>query len=150
VLVFVFIFCQTYILVTFPKFAIGVMIMMVTEVSLLHCLLVYADHSKVLIIGYELEVRRLGVAVATSNGQPYYPIYLLAPYRLATVAGGCLVAWIWSYIPYPITAKSVLRRQLGESIYLLASKFHGSFVRIFHAKRCKISTALYTSPSNHV
>ncbi|KAK9358397.1 hypothetical protein V1504DRAFT_435832 [Lipomyces starkeyi] len=106
VLVFVFIFCQTYILVTFPKFAIGVMIMMVTEV---------------LIIGYELEVRRLGVAVATSNGQPYYPIYLLAPYRLATVAGGCLVAWIWSYIPYPITAKSVLRRQLGESIYLLAN-----------------------------
>ncbi|KAK9371781.1 uncharacterized protein V1513DRAFT_454570 [Lipomyces chichibuensis] len=106
VLVFVFIFCQTYILVTFLKFAIGVMIMMVTEV---------------LIIGYELEVRRLGVAVATSNGQPYYPIYLLAPYRLATVAGGCLVAWIWSYIPYPITAKSVLRRQLGESIYLLAN-----------------------------
>ncbi|KAK9233846.1 hypothetical protein V1525DRAFT_415095 [Lipomyces kononenkoae] len=106
VLVFVFTFCQTYILVKFPKFAIGVMIMMVTQV---------------LILGYELEVRKLGVAVETSNGQLYYPLYLLAPYRLATVAGGCLVAWIWSYIPYPITAKSVLRRQLGESIYLLAN-----------------------------
>ncbi|KAK9492055.1 hypothetical protein V1508DRAFT_419947 [Lipomyces doorenjongii] len=106
VLVFVVISCQTYFLVTFPKFAIAVMIMMVTEV---------------LIIGYELEVRKLGVALATSNGEPYYPLYLLAPYRLATVAAGCLVAWIWSYIPYPITAKSVLRRRLGESIYLLAN-----------------------------
>ncbi|KAK9376334.1 uncharacterized protein V1513DRAFT_440036 [Lipomyces chichibuensis] len=105
-LVFVFTFCQTYILVAFRKFAIGVIIMMFTQV---------------LIIGYELEVRKIGVAVATSNGQLYYPIYLLAPYRLATVAGGCLVAWIWSYIPYPITDKSLLRRQLGESIYLLAN-----------------------------
>ncbi|KAK9426885.1 hypothetical protein V1505DRAFT_133199 [Lipomyces doorenjongii] len=77
--------------------------------------------TEVLIIGYELEVRKLGVVLATSNGEPYYPLYLLAPYRLATVAAGCLVAWIWSYIPYPITAKSVLRRRLGESIYLLAN-----------------------------
>ncbi|KAK9324942.1 hypothetical protein V1517DRAFT_305786 [Lipomyces orientalis] len=120
VLVFVFTFCQTYILVTFPKFAIGVMIMMVTQV---------------LILGYELEVRKLGVAVETSNGQLYYPLYLLAPYRLVTVAVGCLVAWIWSYIPYPITAKSVLRRQLGESVYLLASMVHVPFVPISVSKR---------------
>lgn len=46
----------------------------------------------ILIIGYELQVRKIGVAVATSNGQPAYPLYELAPYRLATVAGGLLVA----------------------------------------------------------
>ncbi|KAK9427557.1 hypothetical protein V1505DRAFT_403823, partial [Lipomyces doorenjongii] len=114
VLVFVVISCQTYFLVTFPKFAIGVMIMMVTE----------------------LEVRKLGVVLATSNGQLYYPLYLLAPYRLATVAAGCLVAWIWSYIPYPITAKSVLRRQLGESIYLLANFYSVVHVTIKSRLEC--------------
>jgi hypothetical protein len=31
-----------------------------------------------MIIGYELQVRRVGEAVATSNGQAFYPIYLLA------------------------------------------------------------------------
>ena len=48
-----------------------------------------------LIIGYELQVQKIGVKASTASGQPYYPIYSLAPYRLATVAGGLLVAYIW-------------------------------------------------------
>lgn len=44
-------------------------------------------------------------------------------YRLATVAGGCLVGFIWTYFPYPITARGTLRRQLGESLYLLANYY---------------------------
>jgi hypothetical protein len=76
-----------------------------------------------LIIGYELQVRKVGEAVATSNGQLFYPIYLLAPYRLATVSGGIAVAFIWTFFPYPISEHSVLRQSLGASLYLLANYY---------------------------
>ncbi|KAJ5528814.1 hypothetical protein N7527_002207 [Penicillium freii] len=76
-----------------------------------------------MIIGYELQVRQVGEAVATSNGQPFYPIYLLAPYRLAVVAGGIAVAFIWTFFPYPISEHSVLRQSLGASLYLLANYY---------------------------
>lgn len=49
----------------------------------------------VLILGYELQERKIGVQAATSNGQPYYKIYILAPYRLATVVAGMAVCFIW-------------------------------------------------------
>lgn len=76
-----------------------------------------------MIVGYELEVRKIGEAVATSNGQQYYPIYLLAPYRLATVAGGIAVAFFWTFFPYPISEHSALRQSLGASLYLLANYY---------------------------
>jgi len=49
----------------------------------------------ILILGYELQERKIGLATATSNGQPYYKIYILAPYRLATVVAGMAVCFIW-------------------------------------------------------
>lgn len=61
------------------------------------------------------------VQLSTSSGQPFYPIYLLAPYRLACVSGGMLVAFIWTFFPYPLTARSQLRKDLGISLYLLAN-----------------------------
>ena len=93
-----------------------------------------AEIFQVLILGYELEVRKIGVAAIASNGQLYYPLYLLAPYRLATVVGGCFVGFIWLYFPYPINARSELRKDLGASLYLLASmlKFEtaGNYLRV--------------------
>ncbi|KAF2658887.1 hypothetical protein K491DRAFT_592135 [Lophiostoma macrostomum CBS 122681] len=74
-----------------------------------------------MIVGYELEVRVLGVQVAESNGQPAYPIYELAPYRLATVTGGLAVAFIWTFFPYPISEHSALRQKLGGALYLSAN-----------------------------
>lgn len=74
----------------------------------------------VLVIGYELQVEKIGVQAATSNGQPYYPVYELAPYRLACVAGGLLVAYIWTIFPYPASQHTQLRRELGATIGLLA------------------------------
>ncbi|KAF2466093.1 uncharacterized protein BDR25DRAFT_237792 [Lindgomyces ingoldianus] len=74
-----------------------------------------------LIVGYELEVRKIGRQLATSNGQPYYAIYLLAPYRLATVVGGLAVAFIWTFFPYPISEHSALRQTLGGALYLSAN-----------------------------
>lgn len=72
------------------------------------------------IVGYELQVRQLGIDRATSNGQPYYPIYLFGPYKLATVAAGCAISFFWVVFPYPITAKSQLRRMLGRGLFVLA------------------------------
>ncbi|KAF2004289.1 hypothetical protein P154DRAFT_55930 [Amniculicola lignicola CBS 123094] len=74
-----------------------------------------------MIIGYELEVRKIGIDLATSNGQPYYPIYLLGPYRLATVVGGLAVAMLWTLFPFPITEHSALRQKLGGALYLSAN-----------------------------
>lgn len=106
VLIFVFTFCEFYFVLKYPRFIVIALISMVTQV---------------LIVGYELQVRKVGEKVATSNGQPAYPIYELAPYRLACVAGGMLVAFIWTFFPYPLTARSQLRKDLGASLYVLAS-----------------------------
>ncbi|KAJ5691878.1 hypothetical protein N7462_001301 [Penicillium macrosclerotiorum] len=75
------------------------------------------------IVGYELQVRKLGITAAESNGQPYYPIYLFGPYKLAAVAAGCAISFFWVIFPYPITAKSQLRKLLGRSLFVLA-KFY--------------------------
>jgi len=72
------------------------------------------------IIGYELQVRQLGIQQAESNGQPYYPVYLFGPYKLAAVAAGCAISFFWVIFPYPITAKSQVRRLLGQSMFVLA------------------------------
>lgn len=76
-----------------------------------------------LILGYELQVRTLGIAVATSNGQAYYPIYELGPIRLATVLVGLSVGWIFSWFPYPVSEAGQVRRQLGSALYLLANYY---------------------------
>lgn len=75
-----------------------------------------------MIVGYELQVRKIGVYAATATtGQPAYPIYELGPYRLATVAGGLGVAFIWTIFPFPITEHSALRQKLGGALYLSAN-----------------------------
>jgi hypothetical protein len=65
-------------------------------------------------------MRKLGTDLGTSNGQPYYPIYLFAPYKLLAVAAGCAISFIWVVLPYPVTSKSTLRKSLGEGLFLLA------------------------------
>jgi len=75
-----------------------------------------------MIVGYELQVRKIGVTAATATtGQPAYPIYELGPYRLATVAGGLAVAFFWTIFPFPITEHSALRQKLGGALYLSAN-----------------------------
>lgn len=57
--------------------------------------------------------------VLTSFGR----VYTMGPYRLATVAGGCLVAFIWTIFPSPLTERFWLRRDLASTLYLLANYF---------------------------
>ncbi|KAI1265069.1 hypothetical protein F5Y18DRAFT_427189 [Xylariaceae sp. FL1019] len=110
ILVFLYLFqvFTMYFLVKYPQMIPGVMICLVTQV---------------LIIGYELQARKIGVAAAEQSGQPYYPIYKLAPYRLATVAAGCAIAFFWTIFPSPITERSWLRRDLSTTLYMLATYF---------------------------
>ena len=108
VFLFIFVSCAFYIPIKMFRFRVIGIISIVTMS---------------MIIGYELQVRKVGEAVATSNGQAYYPIYELAPYRLATVSGGIAVAFIWTFFPYPISEHSVLRQSLGASLYLLANYY---------------------------
>ncbi|KAI9721166.1 MAG: hypothetical protein M1828_005273 [Chrysothrix sp. TS-e1954] len=76
-----------------------------------------------LIIGYELQVQKLPTKVSLSNGQPIYPTYELAPYRLAAVATGLAIAYFWTIFPYPVTEHGELRRTLGGTLYILANYY---------------------------
>lgn len=113
VFLWLFIFLEMYFFIKFPRFVAIFLVCIVTQV---------------LILGYELQVRVLGVAAATASGQPYYPTYLLAPYRLACVAGGSFVAFVWTIFPYPLSDRSWLRRDLGRTIYLL-----GNYYSVVHS-----------------
>lgn len=77
----------------------------------------------ILIIGYELQVDILGITVATSNGQEFYPVELLAVYRLAAVSAGMFAAFFWTFFPYPITTHGALRQDVGSTMYILANYY---------------------------
>ncbi|KAK3952214.1 hypothetical protein QBC32DRAFT_145674 [Pseudoneurospora amorphoporcata] len=100
------VFLSYYFFLKYPRFVPGVMVMIVTQV---------------MIVGYELQVKTIGRAAAERTGQPVYNIYLLGPYRLACVAGGCLVAFIWTIFPSPLTDRTCLRRDLSATLYLVAN-----------------------------
>jgi hypothetical protein len=76
-----------------------------------------------LIIGYELEARKIGNAAISASGQKYLPILIFGPARLATVLAGLTVAFIFTIFPYPISEHSVIRRDLGGSLYMLANYY---------------------------
>ena len=75
------------------------------------------------IVGAELQVIHLGLPLLEASGQVTYPIYLLAPYRLAMVSAGCVVAYFWSIFPFPTTDRELLRKELGSIMFFLA-KYH--------------------------
>jgi Fusaric acid resistance protein-like/Aromatic acid exporter family member 2 len=98
-------FLYHYLLVKNPNYPVVPIIGMVTVV---------------LIVGYALQIKKVGLAISESNGQQYHPLYELAPYRLAAVGGGVAVAALFTYFPSVVTARSQLRKDLGSSLYLLA------------------------------
>ncbi|RMD45036.1 hypothetical protein DV735_g205, partial [Chaetothyriales sp. CBS 134920] len=85
----------------------------------------------VLIIGYELQDEKLGRHTTESNGQPYYKIYILAPYRLATVLVGLGTAAFWTFFPYPFTTHSMIRNDLGKALYLLGNYYSCAHTTIY-------------------
>ncbi|KUJ22759.1 uncharacterized protein LY89DRAFT_637035 [Mollisia scopiformis] len=105
VVFFFFMMFYFYFCARFPRFLVAIVAGALTHV---------------LVVGYELQVRVIGVEQATATGQLYYPLYKLAPYRLLNVGAGVLVAYIFTIFPVPITEASTLRRDLGLSFFLLS------------------------------
>ncbi|KAK4212025.1 hypothetical protein QBC37DRAFT_401957 [Rhypophila decipiens] len=108
VFIWLFTFIDMYFFIKYPRFIPAIMIMIVTQI---------------LIVGYELQVMKVGREASERSGQPYYPTYQLAPYRLACVAGGSLVAFLWTIFPSPLTDRTWLRRDLSATLYLVANYF---------------------------
>ena len=67
-----------------------------------------------------MQVKKLGIETAESNGQPYYPIYIFGPYKLLAVIIGCAVSFFWVLFPAPISAKSKVPKLVGQSLFGLA------------------------------
>ncbi|KAK4505576.1 hypothetical protein PRZ48_003539 [Zasmidium cellare] len=82
-----------------------------------------AQAAFIIIVGYELQARKLGRVEATSNGQAYYPIYLLGAIRLADVAAGLFVAWFFTIFPFPIAEHRQIRKNLGRALLSLAKYY---------------------------
>jgi hypothetical protein len=76
-----------------------------------------------LIIGYQIEVIKVGKATLTRTGQSYFDILEMGPIRLATVLGGLGVAFFWTIFPYPISEHSNLRSDTAASLYVLANYY---------------------------
>lgn len=76
-----------------------------------------------LILGYELQVHRIGIEASLASGQDYYPTYELAPYRVVAVIAGLLVAFFWTIFPYPISEHSEIRRDISEALFLLSNHY---------------------------
>ncbi len=53
-----------------------------------------------------------------SNRPIIHRTYELAPYRLASQAGGALVGFIWTVFPSPLTDRTWLRRDVAATLYL--------------------------------
>lgn len=70
------------------------------------------------------QVKKLGIQEATSNGQPYLPIYTFGPYKLLCVIIAVTISFFWTIFPSPVSARSQVRRCLGQGLFLLAN-FYG-------------------------
>ena len=98
----------TYFSIKYPKYAAVWRIHMITTT---------------IMIGYALQTRKTGIAAPPATSSEHYPMYLIAPYRLATTFAGVFVAFVWTIFPAPVTARSVLRRRLGDALYVLATYY---------------------------
>ena len=105
----------------------------------------------IVMVGNELQVRRLGVKAVEAKGQAIYSPYVLFPYRMAIVTLGILVAYIWTLLPFPLTDHHELRRCLAASLLSLA-KLHlvvGENVKTRILGSSDHSSESYSPQANH-
>jgi hypothetical protein len=102
-----------YPLIRFPTHPVPPIVQMVTVV---------------LIVGYALQVKKVGLVFSESNGQEYHALYVLSPYRLAAVVGGIGVAFILTCFPSVTTVKTCFRQDLASFLYLLAHYYSSVYM----------------------
>jgi uncharacterized membrane protein YccC len=113
-------FLQMYFLIRWPKYIIGWLVILITEV---------------LSIGYELQVKKIGVAAAESTGIYVFPPFYVAALRVACVLWGTVASIVFTYLPYPITARSLLRKDMAVVMHILAS-YHAVIHSSIKARLC--------------
>lgn len=95
-----------YFLLRWPQYIIGWLVVFITEV---------------LSIGYELQVAKIGVKAAEKGGTYVFPPYYVAALRVACVLWGTCASIVFTYLPYPITERGLLRAQMAVVMELLAN-----------------------------
>lgn len=95
-----------YFIIRWPQFIIGWLVVLITEV---------------LSIGYELQVAKIGVPAATAGGTFFFPPTYVAAMRVACVLWGTCASIFFTYLPYPITARGLLRKDMAVIMQLLAN-----------------------------
>jgi hypothetical protein len=60
-------------------------------------------------------VNKIGIDAATATGVIYYKPYAVCAMRVACVLWGTGVSIFWTYLPFPITARSLMRKHLATS-----------------------------------
>ncbi|KAJ4257963.1 hypothetical protein NW762_008100 [Fusarium torreyae] len=99
-------FLQMYFLLRWPRYIIGWLVVFITEV---------------LSIGYETQVNKIGVERATSAGVIYYKPYSVVAVRVACVLWGTCASIFFTYLPYPITARGILRKNMAAVMHLVGN-----------------------------
>ncbi|KAG0644219.1 hypothetical protein HOY80DRAFT_915441 [Tuber brumale] len=77
----------------------------------------------IIIVCYELQVRKIGYEISTRGGQPVLSINEIGPHRLLVTIGSLCVAMILTIFPYPTTTRSLIRSSVSSSLLLLARTY---------------------------
>ncbi|KAJ5832694.1 hypothetical protein N7474_001005 [Penicillium riverlandense] len=88
-----------------------------------------------LIVGYALQTKKVGIAGSETNLQQYHPLFVLSPYRLATVVAGVGVAFLFTNFPHgdkespeKVLEKAHARMLAKEIVLLQGMKHHNTFL----------------------
>ncbi|KAI5838861.1 hypothetical protein DFP73DRAFT_249229 [Morchella snyderi] len=79
--------------------------------------------TQIMIIGYELQVRVVGIPASEASGQPVLGINDLGWYRLLVTLAGIGVAFFFTVFPYPTSTRSRIRSDVAAELYLLAQSY---------------------------
>ena len=76
-----------------------------------------------IILGLKLDIQKQGSAVSEGEALAVQTIYIVGAIRLAAIAGGLLLASIWTVLSYPISEHAQLCKTLAECLVSLA-RYH--------------------------
>ncbi|KAH8152686.1 uncharacterized protein LAJ45_03527 [Morchella importuna] len=108
VLLWFFVAIQFYFIIKIPQTIQSVFTAMITQI---------------MIIGYELQVRVVGIPASEASGQPVLGINDLGWYRLLVTLAGIGVAFFFTVFPYPTSTRSRIRSDVAAELYLLAQSY---------------------------